>query len=95
MADRYELEKPKGQFLVYRAEDGTMKIDVRLEDETVWLTQPLMAELFQTTQQNISQHISSTAMMKRATGRGNSQKFFQFAKRTPGVKGIWYTTIWT
>ena len=47
----------KGQFLVYQAEDGTVKIDVRLEDETVWLTQPLMAELFQTTQQNISQHL--------------------------------------
>ena len=55
--DKYEIEKPRGQFLVYRAEDGTLKIDVRLEDETVWLTQPLMAELFQTTQQNISQHI--------------------------------------
>ena len=48
---------PGGQFLVYEAEDGRIKIDVRLEDETVWLTQPLMAELFQTSQQNISQHI--------------------------------------
>ena len=46
-----------GQFLVYEAEDGCIKIDVRLADETVWLTQPLVAELFQTTQQNISQHI--------------------------------------
>jgi len=48
---------PSGQFLVYRAEDGRLKLEVRLEDETVWLTQPLMADLFQTTQQNISQHI--------------------------------------
>jgi len=47
----------KSQFLVYQAEDGQMKIDVRLENETVWLTQPLMAELFQTTQQNISLHV--------------------------------------
>jgi hypothetical protein len=47
----------KSEFLVYRAEDGRIKIDVRLEDETVWLTQQLMAELFQTTQQNISLHI--------------------------------------
>ena len=46
-----------GQFLVYEAEDGRIKIDVRLAEETVWLSQPLMAELFQTTQQNISQHI--------------------------------------
>ncbi len=34
-----------------------MKLEVRLQNETVWLTQPLMAELYQTTQQNISQHI--------------------------------------
>ena len=47
----------KGQFLVYQAENGELKLDVRLEDETVWLTQPLMADLFQTTQQNISQHV--------------------------------------
>ena len=45
-----------GEFLVYE-EGGRIKINVRLEDETVWLTQPLMAELFQTTQQNISLHI--------------------------------------
>lgn len=55
--NKHELEKSKGQFLVYQAEDGTLRLDVRLEDETVWLTQPLMAELFQTTQQNVSQHI--------------------------------------
>jgi len=34
----------KSQFLVYEAENGQIKIDVRLEDETVWLTQRLMAE---------------------------------------------------
>ena len=47
----------KGHFLVYQAEDGTLKIDVRLEDKTVWLTQQLMANLFQTTVPNISMHI--------------------------------------
>ncbi len=55
--DEDGLEPAKGQFLVYQAEDGRLKLDVRLDGETVWLTQPLMAELFQTTQQNISQHI--------------------------------------
>jgi len=45
------------QLLIYQAEDGTIKIDVRFEGETVWLTQQLMAELFQTTQQNISLHL--------------------------------------
>lgn len=49
----------KSHFLVYQAGDGKLKIDVRLEDETVWLTQQLMAELFQSSQQNISHHIKS------------------------------------
>ncbi len=50
---------PQGQFLVYRAEDGKVQIDVRLENESVWLTQNQMAELFQTTQQNISLHVQN------------------------------------
>lgn len=50
-------EDAKGEVLVYQTDNGHVKLNVRLEDETVWLTQPLMAELFQTTQQNISQHI--------------------------------------
>jgi len=49
----------KGQFLFYESEDGQVKIDVRLEDETVWLTQQFMAELFQSSQQNISRHIQN------------------------------------
>jgi hypothetical protein len=43
----------RGLFLVYEAEDGRVKIDVRLENEAVWLTQKLMADLFQKTKHNI------------------------------------------
>ncbi|MCL2124118.1 MAG: virulence RhuM family protein [Desulfovibrionaceae bacterium] len=50
---------PQSQFLIYQTEDGRLKIDVRFEDESVWLTQQLMAELFQTSQQNISLHINN------------------------------------
>lgn len=42
-----------GPFLPYRAEDGRVKIELRLELETVWLTQQHIAALFQTAQQNI------------------------------------------
>lgn len=49
----------KGQFLVYPSEDGQVKIDVRLENETVWLTQQHMADLFQTTKQNVSLHLQN------------------------------------
>jgi hypothetical protein len=44
----------KGQLIVYESEDGRIKIDVCLENETVWVTQQLMSELFQTTSQNIT-----------------------------------------
>jgi predicted metal-dependent hydrolase len=44
---RLSAEEPKGELLVYRSEDGQIKLEVRLENETVWLTQKMMAELFQ------------------------------------------------
>ena len=47
----------KGQFFVYQADDGKLKIEVRLEGETAWLTQAHMAELFQTTVPNVSMHL--------------------------------------
>lgn len=48
---------PSSKIILYQTEDGRSRIEVRLENETVWLTQQLMAELLQTTQQNISLHI--------------------------------------
>lgn len=47
------------QIIMYQTEDGLTKIEVTLEDETVWLNQAQMAELFQTTKQNISYHINN------------------------------------
>lgn len=47
------------EIILYQTEDGITKIDVRLENETVWLTQKLMAELFQTTPQNITIHLKN------------------------------------
>ncbi|MDR0479163.1 MAG: virulence RhuM family protein [Burkholderiaceae bacterium] len=47
------------EIIIYQTGDGRTKIDVRMEDETVWLTQAQMAELFQTTKQNISLHINN------------------------------------
>ncbi len=53
------MNPPQSQFLIYQSEDGRIKLDVRFEGETVWLTQPMMAELFQTTQQNVSLHLQN------------------------------------
>lgn len=48
-----------GDIIIYQSEDGITKIDVHMENETVWLTQLQMAELFNTTKQNISLHINN------------------------------------
>jgi len=51
--------KNSSQILLYQTESGQTRIEVRLVDETVWLTQRLMAELFQTTPQNITLHLKN------------------------------------
>lgn len=48
------------EIILYQSEDGQTKVEVRMEGETVWLTQNQMAELFQTTKQNVSLHIKNS-----------------------------------
>jgi hypothetical protein len=50
-------QNPKGEILVYQTEKGETKIDVFMEDGTVWLNQASIAQLYQTTPQNITKHI--------------------------------------
>ncbi len=52
-------ENDRGEVLVYQTDTGHVKLSVRLEGETVWLTQQQMADLFQSSKQNISHHINS------------------------------------
>ena len=49
----------ENQIVFYQTEDGQTQIEVRLENETVWLTQAQMVELFQKTPQNITMHIGN------------------------------------
>ena len=49
----------ESDILIYQRSDGNIKIDVRLENNTVWLTQKLMAELFHTTVPNNNMHLKS------------------------------------
>ena len=51
--------KEDQKIVIYQTEDGQTQIDVRLENDTVWLTQAQMVELFQTTKQNVSLHVSN------------------------------------
>jgi len=63
------------RILIYRSESGDIRLDVRLQDETVWLTQPLMAELFQTSVPNISMHIRNIYEEGELTQEATVKKF--------------------
>ena len=53
------MEENKSQIIIYQTENGETKLDVRFQDETVWLSQKLMAELFQTSVPNINMHLKN------------------------------------
>ena len=53
------MESNKSNIIFYTTDDGQVKIEVRLEEENVWITQNAIAELFDTTKQNISGHIQN------------------------------------
>ena len=65
--------KPAGEILLYQTEDGGTRIDVRLQDETLWLTQMQMAKLFEKDKRTISEHISNVyeegELIQKATVR--------------------------
>ena len=50
---------PTGEFLLYTTADGRIRIETRMQDETVWLSQKQLAELFQTSVPNINMHIKN------------------------------------
>ena len=47
----------KGEIIIYQTEDGKGHINVRLQDETLWITQAQLVDLYQTSKSNISEHI--------------------------------------
>jgi len=59
MKKKNEVEPVNSELILYQTEDGQTRIEIRLQDETVWMSQKLMAELFQTSIPNINMHISN------------------------------------
>ena len=52
-------DNQQSQIIIYQTEDGKTRVEVRFEHENVWLTQKIMAELFETTKQNVSLHLQN------------------------------------
>ena len=53
------MNQPNGELIIYQTSDGNIKIDVRLSEKTVWLTQAQLCELFQKSKATISEHIKN------------------------------------
>lgn len=67
------------QLVIYQSEDGQTKLDVRFVDETVWLNQALMADLFGTTKQNIGQHLKNIFLEEELDEASVVKDFFTTA----------------
>lgn len=71
------VNEPQGEIIIYQSADGRAKIDVRVIDETVWLTQQQMAELFQTARTNIVEHIKHIYDEEELEENATCRKFRQ------------------
>ena len=70
----------KGEIVIYQSPQGNIKIDVRLEDETVWLTQEQMATLFGKGRSTITEHISNVFEEGELDQNRTCRKFRQVRK---------------
>ncbi len=59
MNNNFPVEENKGDIVIYKSETGDTKIDVRFQNETVWLTQTQLCELYQSSKANVSEHIKN------------------------------------
>lgn len=75
-----ELEnKSEGEFLFYRSNDGSVKVQIVLGDETVWASQKTMAEIFNTTKQNVSEHLNNIFKTSELSENSVVRKIFTTA----------------
>lgn len=79
-------EEKQGEIIIYQTESGDTKIDVRFVDETVWLTQAQMAELFQSSRTNIVEHIRNIYEEGELDEDSTCRKFRQV--RTEGNRQV-------
>lgn len=76
----------RGEIVIYQSPDGSTKIDVKFESETVWLTQAQMSELFQTSRTNIVEHIKHIYEEGELDREATCRKFRQVRKE--GLRNV-------
>ena len=79
MADKIGTDE-YGEILIYQTDDGQTNIEVKIEDDTVWLTQQQMSELFQTSRTNVVEHIKHIYEEGELEGNSTCRNFRQVRK---------------
>ena len=74
------MDESNGDIIIYQTEDGLTKINVKIENETVWLSQQQMAELFSTSRTNIIEHINNIYEEEELDKNSTCQNFRQVQK---------------
>ena len=72
-----EIQKQPTDFVIYETDNNVTKVSVRLADETVWLTQKQLAEIFDTTRENVVQHIKNILQEGELPENRTCKKFLQ------------------
>ncbi len=78
--EKHGMELSKGEMLVYQTDDGRIKLDVQLQDETVWLTQANLADLFLVKPQNITMHLKNIYAEGELAEKATCKEFLQVQK---------------
>ena len=78
-----------GEIIIYQADDGLTHIEVKMEDETVWLTQAQLVQLYQTSKSNVSEHIKHIFEEGELEEKAVVRKF-----RTTAADGKSYNTTY-
>ena len=76
----------KSDFLIFKIEDKKISVDVRFEDETVWLTQQQMSDLFQSSRTNVVEHIKHIYEESELDENATCRKFRQV--QTEGNRNV-------
>lgn len=83
-------EKSKGEIVIYKAPDGSTQLDVKLEEETLWLTQIQISRLFETERSVITKHIGNIIKTKELIERSVCAKFAHTASDGKTYKSNYY-----
>ena len=85
MSQELPDKPPGGELLLYQTEDGRTRVQGRFEDGTIWLTQAQIAVLFETTPQNVTQHLKSIYEEAELEEGATCKDYLQFARKVPAT----------